>query len=1582
MFKKIIAGLLSAVMSTVLITVDFDNVRQVDEETKQRAEKTVLDNGFSVNSTNSLGNYINDAMQQKEQPQKMSNQISNYNYDVGFAEFDKETKKLNVYSSQSSDVKVSVVFKDEDTAESAYAVEYEAERGENTFNTYDVEVTSLPEYFTVDVMLFDSFNTPVCEPYTITTYTRFVQEMKATDIHDYDEDYVVNLDEDETTNFIVLNENTVKAETTENTNILVSADYENDQYVFEHIDDTIRYLDKGDHFFIQPTEEDIIALSVGDISIDGDRAVLTGDENTDGLFDVIKIETSSDDVSYADKDEEIELEKLKYNCIVEDENGELAYGFTFGETYNYETEKSDKIHTETSFNFTTVEDGEDEDDFLNRIDFKKPDFSIKEIPKSVEMKIDPSLGITGELKFTSDFSFQFYQKWFHVDFDINWSPSLTIDIGVEGAIDVPLTCPPIGFSPVPGLWLGIKPELNFSFEGALKYKNTMGVNFLFSFDTSRKKMFSKQIEPFADPIDELSVDAKFAISFDLQPMIYLINESVASISLSMPIELGAEISGNDLTLNRANRSNNSPQTVLLPEDMIYDEDTFHTCKLCFEIKPYLSFEGSLVFKLLAVPFFDDIRLDFLKIKILTIDDDDDEGVDICHHLFEKIYCSVTHKEFGFGECPYQAYKTTFDLYDLLYNKDTDAEISVDGLKAKVTGNNYNYFVDFYCENGIHNYTVYVDGEEVKSGSFKIDDAVKEIKISLDEDEKIFEGEKKAKIEPQNTITVSDYKEDIPERSSETTYIESGDLGDKIFYFVYPNGEMHIHGSGDMYDFSNTPIANLQKVENVIISDNFADSGEYITSIGNNLFRGATNLETVYLSNEITKIGDDAFNGCKSLKYFRYGGENDTTETLVLPSKLETIGNWAFYECSSAVIRDLVIGSNTKTIGEGAFAGCSEITSVVIPETVTKIEPKVFRGCKKLETADIRAKVADNKMGAGLFYNCEALEELTVPTFNSFYYYRIWIDGSISEDQTFAELFYNCENKYDTQIPSALKKVTVLNGTEIPDNYFSGFKHIETYALPEGITYIGKNAFYSNASLSKIICNDKTKDLSFSEMIKDVENIGAGAFSSGDQIGSNLEICELVFGNKLKSIGGSAFSKCNKITRVEIPENVTKIEPLAFSYCGKIETAVIKANVTDNKMGAGLFYGCNSLKELTVPCFTEFYYFLPSPKWDVDYDMLTGNVFSMLFNNCSVAGETIVPSTLKKVTILSGTEIPDNYFSGSGNIETYALPEGITSIGIRAFYSSASIKKIICNDENKDLTFSELFKDVEYIGMEAFREDKNLEIGELVFGNKLDSIGSGAFIRCGTITSVVIPESTTVIEPTVFYECGNIKTAVIKANVTDNIMGAGMFCGCDLLEELTLPNFNDFYYNAEWRGNGVQEKNNVFSMLFNDCSIKGENRIPSTLKKLTILSGENMPKNCLDGFKLKTLVLPSELKFADSNATQDIKDTYEEVIYKGTEEEWANVVIEDPNDPLRGPITFSPEEWKTGDANGDGDIDMSDIVLIMQALANPNKYGINGTDPTHITENGFKYGDVNGDGLTVNDAVRIQEYLLGKISTLA
>ena len=75
--------------------------------------------------------------------------------------------------------------------------------------------------------------------------------------------------------------------------------------------------------------------------------------------------------------------------------------------------------------------------------------------------------------------------------------------------------------------------------------------------------------------------------------------------------------------------------------------------------------------------------------------------------------------------------------------------------------------------------------------------------------------------------------------------------------------------------------------------------------------------------------------------------------------------------------------------------------------------------------------------------------------------------------------------------------------------------------------------------------------------------------------------------------------------------------------------------------------------------------------------------------------------------------------------------------------------------------------------------------------------------------------------------------------------------------------------------------------------------------------------------------------------------------------------------------------KIGDVNCDDNIDMGDAVLIMQALANPNKYGIGGTDPHALTEQGKANADVDTEvkGLTSNDALKIQRFLLGLIKSL-
>lgn len=82
-------------------------------------------------------------------------------------------------------------------------------------------------------------------------------------------------------------------------------------------------------------------------------------------------------------------------------------------------------------------------------------------------------------------------------------------------------------------------------------------------------------------------------------------------------------------------------------------------------------------------------------------------------------------------------------------------------------------------------------------------------------------------------------------------------------------------------------------------------------------------------------------------------------------------------------------------------------------------------------------------------------------------------------------------------------------------------------------------------------------------------------------------------------------------------------------------------------------------------------------------------------------------------------------------------------------------------------------------------------------------------------------------------------------------------------------------------------------------------------------------------------------------------------------------------------TDSVDEIIYGDSNCDGKVDMSDAVLIMQSLSNPDAYGLNGSHESAITGQGLKNADCynTGDGITNNDALAIQKFKLELIGSL-
>ncbi|MBR1824387.1 MAG: glycoside hydrolase family 9 protein [Ruminococcus sp.] len=87
-----------------------------------------------------------------------------------------------------------------------------------------------------------------------------------------------------------------------------------------------------------------------------------------------------------------------------------------------------------------------------------------------------------------------------------------------------------------------------------------------------------------------------------------------------------------------------------------------------------------------------------------------------------------------------------------------------------------------------------------------------------------------------------------------------------------------------------------------------------------------------------------------------------------------------------------------------------------------------------------------------------------------------------------------------------------------------------------------------------------------------------------------------------------------------------------------------------------------------------------------------------------------------------------------------------------------------------------------------------------------------------------------------------------------------------------------------------------------------------------------------------------------------------------------------------PTTTTTQGTKTatlvGDANCDGKVSVADAVMIMQALANPSAYGLQGSNPNHITEQGWANADCQSSpGVTNKDALAVQMYTLGLVTSL-
>ena len=558
-----------------------------------------------------------------------------------------------------------------------------------------------------------------------------------------------------------------------------------------------------------------------------------------------------------------------------------------------------------------------------------------------------------------------------------------------------------------------------------------------------------------------------------------------------------------------------------------------------------------------------------------------------------------------------------------------------------------------------------------------------------------------------------------------------------------------------------------KIEEIIMPDSIVSIGSYAFEY--------SNLKTIQIPSGVQRIGRGLFTNCNNLETITVSDKNEVYDSRnECNAIIDTDTNTLILGCKNTTIPDTVI-----KIGAAAFEG-SGVVSIVIPSQVQNIGKGAFGDNDVLETieVDIDNPYYDSRE------DCNAIIETASNKLISGCQNSHIPDG-ITTIGEYA--FYWTDNLSDIAIPDTVVKIEegafwgaglkslVLpeSVTYIGDDAFLGC-YIENVEIPKNVTHIGSNPFENCNALKEIVvavdnenydsrnnCNaiieSKTNKLitgAVNTCIPDTINvIGSCAFSG-------FEIDKVTIPDSVLRIEDLAFSSCNKLGSIKIPEHVTYIGIQAFWDCKALQVVEIPISVKEIEDYA--FESCDSLKNI--------YYAGTKEQWDKltqGKELFSEEYMPMVHFASSAAAPDSTPSPAPSSTPSQRPEEADV-------IKTQSVGTVITLQG-----NVGKFKVTSSDAKNPTVEYKALTK--------AGKKKKTISIPEYISYKgvkyRVTSVASKCFKNNKKLTNVKISSSITKIGDSAFEGCTNLKTATIGKGL--KTIGKNAFKNCKSLKKLTL-----------------------------------------------------------------------------------------------------------------------------------------------------------------------------------------------------
>ncbi|MCQ2224701.1 MAG: leucine-rich repeat domain-containing protein [Paludibacteraceae bacterium] len=295
---------------------------------------------------------------------------------------------------------------------------------------------------------------------------------------------------------------------------------------------------------------------------------------------------------------------------------------------------------------------------------------------------------------------------------------------------------------------------------------------------------------------------------------------------------------------------------------------------------------------------------------------------------------------------------------------------------------------------------------------------------------------------------------------------------------------------------------------------------------------------------VTRIAENACSGCANLK------------SIKIPPSVGYVGNDAFQNCSA--LKEVNIPEGIKHIHPYSFNGCSSLEKIELPSSL--LDYLSFSNCPKLKTINVSPDNERFSSVDGVLYDKDRKRLLRVPE-------GYKGDFDVPSGVTFiASAFVGCNGVTSVTIPQSVTKISVGAFGNC-----SRLTHINV--LPGNRFYVSVDGVLYTSSLWSIYSVPNGIKGRF-EIPADVVKIEEGAFSGCDGL-TEVKIPEGV-----KAIWGDAFHGCSRLKHVVIPSSVVEIRFHAFRGCKALESVEIKNGV--KYIGSWAFDGCERLTNILIP----------------------------------------------------------------------------------------------------------------------------------------------------------------------------------------------------------------------------------------------------------------------------------------------------------------------------------------------------------------------------------------------------------------